>query len=110
MAMYRVYPDADGITHIEPMSLEDHAYLEAIDNIKEAGIHHYPELRTMDFHPIPERRLIIHIEGDVEIGMSDGTMHVFHPGDVRLMEDDHGIGHTHRDLSVGTAFVIMLKD
>ena len=74
------------------MSLEDHAYLEAIDNIKEAGIHHYPELRTMDFHPIPERRLIIHLEGDVEIGMSDGTMHVFHPGDVRLMEDDHGKG------------------
>ena len=110
MAMYRVYPGPDGESHIEPMNLEDHAYLESIQNIAEGGIHHYPELRTMDFHPLNERRLIIHLEGEVEIGLSDDTKQVFRPGDVRLMEDGRGPGHTHRDLSIGTAFVMMLKD
>jgi hypothetical protein len=30
------------------------------------------QLRTMDFHPLPERRLILHVRGEVEIGVSDG--------------------------------------
>ncbi len=110
MAMYRVYPGPDGESHIEPLQIEDHAYLEAFSNITEAGIHHYPELRNMDFHPLNERRLIIHLTGEVEIGLSDGSKQVFRPGDLRLMEDVRGSGHTHVDLSLGSAFVMMLKD
>ena len=110
MAMYRVFPGPDNESHIEPLTLEDHAYLEAFNNIGEAGIHHYPELRKMDFHPLNERRLIIHLVGEVEIGLSDGTKQVFRPGDVRLMEDVRGPGHTHEDLNLGSAFVMMLKD
>ena len=110
MAMYRVFPGPDNESHIEPLKLEDHAYLEAFSNITEAGIHHYPELRKMDFHPLNERRLIIHLAGEVEIGTSDGSKRVFEAGDLRLMEDVRGPGHTHEDLSLGSAIVIMLKD
>ena len=110
MAMYRVYPDENGESHIEPLALDDHRYLEAFDNITEAGIRHYAELRWMDFHPLPERRLIIQLVGDIEIGLSDGAKQVFHPGDVRLMEDVHGKGHTHEDLTECTQFIMMLKD
>jgi len=53
----------------------------------------------MDFHPLPERRLIIHLSGEVEIGTSDGSRHVFRAGDIRLMEDVTGRGHTHVDRS-----------
>ena len=109
MAMYRVYADEDGESHIEPLSLDDHAYLEAFDNVAEAGIRHYAELRWMDFHPLPERRLIVQLVGEIEIGMSDGTKQRFGPGDVRLMEDVHGKGHTHEDLTECTQFIMMLK-
>ena len=40
MAMYRVYPGAAGETHIEPLSLDDHAYLEALNIISEASVRH----------------------------------------------------------------------
>jgi redox-sensitive bicupin YhaK (pirin superfamily) len=59
---------------------------------------------------LPERRLIIHLSGEAEIGLSDGTKHIFHPGDVRLMEDTTGRGHTHRDLSQNTAVYVLLRD
>ena len=64
----------------------------------------------MDFHPLPERRLIIQVAGEIAIGLSDGSRQVFGPGDVRLMEDTHGVGHTHDDLTECTQFIMMLKD
>jgi hypothetical protein len=64
----------------------------------------------MDFHPLPERRLIMPLSGDVEIGTSDGSRHVFCAGDMRLMEDVTGRGHTHVDRSLSSAVSILLKD
>ena len=109
MAMYRVFAGSDNESHIEPLNLNKYFYLEAFDNITEAGIHYYPELRQMDFHPLNERRLIIHLTGEVEIGTSDGSKQIFRSGDLRLMEDVRGPGHTHNDLTIGSAFVMMLK-
>jgi redox-sensitive bicupin YhaK (pirin superfamily) len=110
MAMYRVYAGPDGESHIEELSAERQADLTAFTNITQAGINHHSEMRNMDFHPLPERRLIIHLAGEVEIGMSDGSKQIFRPGDVRLMEDVTGRGHTHRDLSPSTAFLARLED
>ena len=42
--------------------------------------------------------------------MGDGSKQIFRPGDVRLMEDVTGRGHTHRDLSPSTAFLARLED
>ena len=110
MAMYRVYAGPDGESHIEELPAARQAELTSFDNIVEAGINHYAEMRSMDFHPLAERRLIIHLAGEVEIGLSDGSKQVFRPGDVRLMEDVTGRGHTHKDLSPTTAFLVRLKD
>ena len=108
--MYRVFPGPDGESNIESLNLENHIYFEAFNNITEAGSHHYPEIRKMDFHPLNERRLIIHFPGKVEIGTSDGSKQVFQPDNARLMEEVRGHGHTHEDLSLGSAFVMMLND
>ena len=61
----------------------------------------------MDFHSLPERRLILHVRGEVTIG---GRTQIFRPGDARLMEDTSGRGHTHRDLSPVIQAVVVLKD
>ena len=110
MGVYRVYAGPDGESHIEELDLDSHPELASLLNVAEVKILHYSERRNMDFHPLPDRRIIIHLSGEVEIGVSDGTKHIFHTGDVRLMEDLTGRGHSHRDLSDTSAAMIVLQD
>ena len=110
MSIYRIYAGADGESHMEEVQLAQHPELGALRQVAQVGIHAFPELRTMDFHPLPERRLILHLRGEVEIGVSDGTKQIFRPGDARLMEDTSGRGQTHRDLSPVIPAVVVLKD
>ena len=73
MAIYRVYAGADGESHIEDLKLEEHPELGALINVSEVRVQEFDGSRQMDFHPLPERRLIIHLSGEVEIGSSDGS-------------------------------------
>ena len=110
MSIYRVFAGADGESHIEEVDLGKNAELGALMNVAQVGIHEFPELRSMDFHPLTERRLIIHLRGEVEIEVSDGSKQIFRPGDARLMEDTSGRGHHHQDLSPVIQAVVILKD
>ena len=110
MTIYRVFAGADGESHIEEVDLDKNAELSSFLNVAEVGIHQFSELRSMDFHPLPERRLIIHLRGEVEIGVSDGSKQIFRPGDARLMEDTSGRGHIHQDLSPVIQAVVVLED
>ena len=110
MGIYRIFAGPDGESHIEEIDLAGHPELGSLQNVSEVRISQSGELRNMDFHPLPERRVLIHLSGAVEIGLSDGTKHIFRAGDVRLMEDVTGRGHTHRDLSPASAAIIFLKD
>ena len=110
MGIYRVFAGSDGESHIEELRLEEHTALGALTNIHEVRVQQFDGTRQMDFHPLPERRLIIHLSGEVEIGTSDGSRHVFRAGDIRLMEDVTGRGHTHVDRSPSAAVYILLQD
>jgi hypothetical protein len=95
---------------MEEVHLAQHPELRALMQMAQVGIHEFADLRSMDFHPLPERRLIIHLRGEVEIGVSDGSKQIFRPGDARLMENTFGRGHTHQDLSPVIQAVVVLKD
>ncbi len=111
MGFYWVFAGSDGESHIEELDVERQPELSTIKNVKEVKIQHFSEPRTMDFHPLPDRRLIIHLTGEVEICVSDGAKQIFRAGDVRLMEDVTGKGHSHRDLTPTTdAAYIYLND
>ena len=110
MAIYRVYAGPDGESHIEPYDLGTNSDLGEFPNVADLTIHQFTELRSMDFHPLPERRLIFHLAGEVVIGVSDGGKQIFGPGDARLMEDTSGRGHTHQDLSPVVQAVATLGD
>lgn len=110
MAIYRVFSGADGESHIEDLRLADHPELGALVNVSEVRVQEFDGSRQMDFHPLPERRLIIHLSGEVEIGTSDGEKRVLRAGDIRLMDDVSGKGHSHHDLSPSAAVYILLKD
>jgi uncharacterized cupin superfamily protein len=48
----------------------------------------------IDWHPAPRRQFVIILSGQLEIGLGDGSKHIFNPGDARLVEDTTGRGHT----------------
>ena len=109
MGIFRVFAGSDGESHIEELRLEEHPELGALTNLSEVRIQQFDGTRNMDFHPLPERRLIIHLSGEVEIGSSDGSKQVFRAGDIRLMEDVTGLGHSHVDLSPSSAVYVILS-
>ena len=110
MAIYRIFAGSDGESHIDEMNLNEHPELGALTNLYEVKVQEFDGTRNMDFHPLPERRLIIHLSGEVEIGTSDGSKQVFRAGDIRLMEDVTGRGHTHLDRSPSSAVYVVLTD
>ena len=110
MAIYRIFAGSDGESHIGEMNLNEHPELGALTNLSEVKVQEFDGTRNRDFHPLPERRLIIHLSGEVEIGTSDGSKQVFRAGDIRLMEDVTGRGHTHLDRSPSSAVYVILTD
>ncbi len=110
MGMYRVFSGPDGESHIEEFRLKDRPELGALTDLTEVRVQEFDGTRDMDFHPLPERRLIVHLSGEVEIGTTDGVKQLFRAGDVRLMEDTTGRGHSHVDLSPSAAIYVLLKD
>ena len=73
MGMYRIFAGSDGESHIEELKLADHPELGAMTNVSEVKIQEFEGTRDMPLHPLPERRLIIHLSGEVEITTSDGA-------------------------------------
>ena len=108
--MYRIFSDSDGESHIEELRLEDHPELGAMTNVSEVKVQKFDGSRDMPLHPLPERRLIVHLSGEVEITTSDGSNQILRAGDVRLMEDVTGKGHAHLDLTPSEAVYIILND
>ena len=110
MAIYRIYPGNDGESHIEEMNLSEHPELSELTNLSEVRVQEFDGTRKRDFNPLPERRLIIHLSGEVEIGTTDGSKQIFRAGDIRLMEDVTGRGHSHVDLTPSSAVYVLLTD
>ena len=110
MAIFRVYSTEDGESHMEQLQLEECPELHQMMNVGEVRVQWWTEPRTMDFHPLPDRRLIIHLTGETEITTSDGSSHLFRAGDARLMEDTSGKGHSHVDRGANSAAYIFLQD
>ena len=50
----------------------------------------------VDWHNAPRRQYVITLAGAVEIGLGDGSVHRFGPGEGILAEDLTGKGHTTR--------------
>lgn len=57
-----------------------------------------------DWHPAPKKQFFCCLSGEIEIVSGDGEKRRFHSGDVFLLEDTSGQGHTTRVVGDG-AFV-----
>jgi quercetin dioxygenase-like cupin family protein len=109
---HRLYTGPDGQSHVEAVDIEKKAdWLKGLATTQ-INFRVWPKGEFMDWHPAPRRQFVIILSGQLEIGLGDGTKHVFGPGDARLVEDTTGKGHTTRVLGGEPCLtaVVGLKD
>lgn len=99
MAISRLYTGADGQSHIEEQTLSAHPDLTKPQAAAHIVFGQFPVGTFIDWHPAPRRQYVIILAGQLEIGLGDGTLRRFGPGDARLVEDTTGKGHTTRVVS-----------
>ncbi len=98
MAFVRVYTGNDAQSHFEDLDLlpsdVERSVAQATANLSfgrsaDGSFH--------DFHNAPRRQYSIFMfGGQMEVGIGDGTVRSFGPGDAVLFEDLTGQGHTAR--------------
>jgi quercetin dioxygenase-like cupin family protein len=94
LATFRLYTGPDGQSHIEPIDLDQTPdWTKGLETTR-IFFSTAPAGKFQDWHPAPRRQFVIIISGQLEIGLGDGSKHVFGPGDARLVEDTTGQGHT----------------
>ncbi len=96
MSIARLYTGEDGQSHIEEMSPESHPELAALQSAAGIVFRTFDLGYFSDWHTAPRRQFVITLDGEVEIGLGDGTLHRFGPGHAMLAEDLTGQGHTTR--------------
>ena len=96
MSFARLYTGDDGKSHIEIMSPESNPELTEMRSATGIVFRTVEPGYFVDWHTAPRRQYVITLEGEVEIGLEDGSLHRFGAGHVTLAEDLTGKGHTTR--------------
>lgn len=94
MGTHRLYTGNDGQSHIEPIDLASTPRWASPQETTHVVFREDPVGNFQDWHPAPRRQYVIILSGQLEIGLGDGSKHIFGPGDARLVEDTTGQGHT----------------
>ena len=96
MGLFRLYTGGDGESHVERIDLGGTPEWVKGLATTQIAFREDPVGRFIDWHPAPKRQFVIILSGQLEIGLGDGSKHVFGQGDARLVEDTTGRGHTTR--------------
>ena len=96
MGIARLYTGEDGQSHIEELDLASRPDLTSLLATKGIVFRSTEPGDFIDWHPAPRRQFVITLSGEGEIGLGDGTVYRFGPGQVTLAEDLTGKGHTTR--------------
>jgi hypothetical protein len=108
MALYRVYGDGLGETHLAEIELPElEVNSEGVEKLR--GVLNIPAISvgivqltnltpSQDLHPAPERRLLVFLRGETEITTTTGDRRVLKAGDCLLADDVDSKGHYTRDV------------
>ncbi len=106
MKIYRLYTGNDGRSQIEEM--REPPSQEAPQDCTQVFFRELAAGTFMDWHPAPRRQYVILLQGEMEIGLQDGTVHPVHTGDAVLASDTSGPGHTTRVVGDGPAVNVVV--
>ncbi|HTT76741.1 MAG TPA: hypothetical protein VMF50_12280 [Candidatus Binataceae bacterium] len=116
MRLYRLYTGGDQQSHLEELKLSfaaaqlaEHTPLQPATGVMFTRM---APGTFADWHNAPRRQYVITLAGGVEIGLGDGSLHRFGPGEGILAEDLTGKGHTTRAVGdeARIMMIIPLKD
>jgi sugar/nucleoside kinase (ribokinase family) len=85
----RLYASDDGQSHFQ-----DVADVTVAFAVKQLQFRHVDASAEPARRNAPQRQFVIHLRGSVDVEASDGEVRRFGPGDVVLVEDTTGAGHT----------------
>ena len=95
MGIFRMYTGGDGKSAIEELQVDD-PVLETLKACSDSSIQINEPTEFSEFHAAHRRRWMSMLSGQIDIQLSDGTIHSFGPNDLRLWEDLTGEGHRTR--------------
>jgi quercetin dioxygenase-like cupin family protein len=98
VAIIRVFTGEDGESHFEDLDPPSHPILRSAQTAVEIEFKAMRVGYFNDWHTAPRRQYVITLSGEAEVGIGDGTVHRFRPGDVLLADDLIGRGHTMRTI------------
>src|ERR1700739_2108161 len=116
MGLFRLFSGNDGQSHLEEISLSfapgQFAEQSPIQPAKGISFSRMAPGTFVDWHNAPRRQYVITLAGAVEIGLSDGSLHRFGPGERILAEPRTGKGHTTRAIGnePRVMMIVPLKD
>ena len=107
MEFYRLYTGDDGKSHFEELDQAESSKHFSQPLAVQALVFKNDTNRDdlLGWHTAPRRQWCFTLSGSVEIGIGDGTVKTFGPGDVFLAEDVTGEGHTANPKNWVRAFV-----
>ena len=96
MQFCRLYTGADGKSQFEELDQKEGSqfFLTTITPKALVFKNDFNRDDLHGWHNAPRRQWCITLSGTVDIGIGDGTVKTFGPGDVFLAEDVTGQGHT----------------
>ncbi len=108
MLITRVYSGDDGQSHFEDLDITDHPDLDSLTKVTSIRFRIGEPGNFSDWHQESRRNYIITLSGEGELGLGDGTSRRFGPGQVMLVEDLTGQGHTTRVTSTEPRITIAI--
>lgn len=104
MLITRIYSDEEGESHFEEVEIElkDSGEIGKLSNNYPVQNIIFRETQpdyNYDWHPAPQKQYIVLLDGEIELGVSDGEIRTFKGGDIILVEDVSGKGHRTRSIS-----------
>ena len=111
MQITRMYQGEDGVSHFEEVEINVLAneFGEMTRRLfpQHAFFRTTPHGLSLDWHNTPGKRMIIVIQGVVEVEAANGAKRRFGPGEICLAEDVGGPGHRTVDVE-GPRFSLMV--
>ncbi len=107
MGIYRIYKGEDGRSRIEELPPHD-PFWTSMRTASTMFFKEFPPGTFLDWHPAPRRQIVIILSGRLENSFGDGSRHTFGAGDVRVILDTEGEGHTTRVLGNEAALVAVV--
>ncbi|MEM5474024.1 hypothetical protein WNZ14_20035 [Hoeflea sp. AS60] len=118
MKYLRLYAGDDGESHVEELqakfNMAEYAPpapafgVSDPTDAKRFITVHFPQGWDSGLHPAPRRQLFVMLSGEFQGQASDGALMDLRPGDVILMEDTTGKGHSARTMGGSEVYALMV--